>query len=215
MRDVEASKAFYTEALRPLGYELTMEYVEGAGYGAQGKSDFFLAQRSEPARPSTSPSAVPTARRSTSSTRRRWPRAAPTTARPASGVCTTSTTTARTSSIQKATTSRLSRTSPNDRSRKISPVARGSDRPRARSRSHDPLALFDLTAPEVSAALAILIAVGVAFFAGLWWGALVAAAGWGLFFAFVVDHEPRAILALPVWLALAVRRPGLRSPTPS
>ena len=67
-----------------------------------------------------------------------------------------------------------------------------------------PLALFDLTAPEVSAALAILIAAGVAFLAGPWWGGLVAAAGWGLFFAFVVDREPRAILALPVWLALAV-----------
>jgi PAS domain S-box-containing protein len=67
-----------------------------------------------------------------------------------------------------------------------------------------PLALSDLTAPEVSAALAILIAAGVAFVAGPWWGALVAAAGWGLFFAFVVDYEPRAILALPVWLALAV-----------
>ena len=51
VRDVEASKAFYNEALRPLGYELTMEYVEGAGYGADGKSDFFLAQRGEPSAP--------------------------------------------------------------------------------------------------------------------------------------------------------------------
>ena len=51
VRDVEASKAFYTEALRPLGYTLTMEYVEGAGYGADGKPDFFLAQRGEPSAP--------------------------------------------------------------------------------------------------------------------------------------------------------------------
>ena len=51
VRDVEASKAFYTEALRPLGYELTMEYVEGAGYSAEGKPDFFLAQRGEPSAP--------------------------------------------------------------------------------------------------------------------------------------------------------------------
>jgi catechol 2,3-dioxygenase-like lactoylglutathione lyase family enzyme len=49
--DVEASKAFYTEALRPLGYELAMEYVEGAGYAADGKPDFFLAQRGEPSSP--------------------------------------------------------------------------------------------------------------------------------------------------------------------
>jgi two-component system phosphate regulon sensor histidine kinase PhoR len=67
-----------------------------------------------------------------------------------------------------------------------------------------PLALFDLTAPEVSAALAMLIAAGVAFVVGPWWGALVGAAGWGLFFVFVADYETRAILALPVWLALAV-----------
>jgi catechol 2,3-dioxygenase-like lactoylglutathione lyase family enzyme len=51
VRDVEASKAFYVEALRPLGYELTMEYVEGAGFGAEGKPDFFLAQRGEPSAP--------------------------------------------------------------------------------------------------------------------------------------------------------------------
>ena len=51
VRDVEASKAFYTEALRPLGYELTMDFVEGAGYGAEGKPDFFLAQRGEPSAP--------------------------------------------------------------------------------------------------------------------------------------------------------------------
>jgi catechol 2,3-dioxygenase-like lactoylglutathione lyase family enzyme len=51
VRDVEASKPFYTEALRPLGYELAMEYVEGAGYAADGKPDFFLAQRGEPSSP--------------------------------------------------------------------------------------------------------------------------------------------------------------------
>lgn len=49
--DVEASKAFYTEALRPLRYELTMDFVEGAGYSAEGKPDFFLAQRGEPSAP--------------------------------------------------------------------------------------------------------------------------------------------------------------------
>ena len=67
-----------------------------------------------------------------------------------------------------------------------------------------PFALLDASAPEVSAALGMLIAAAVAFAAGPRWGALVAAAGWGLFFAFVADQAARAILALPVWLALAI-----------
>jgi catechol 2,3-dioxygenase-like lactoylglutathione lyase family enzyme len=49
--DVEAAKAFYAQALAPLGYELTMDFVEGAGFAAQGKPDFFLAQRGEPSSP--------------------------------------------------------------------------------------------------------------------------------------------------------------------
>ena len=51
VRDVEALKPFYAEALRPLGYQLTMDFVEGAGYGADNKPDFFLAQRGEPSSP--------------------------------------------------------------------------------------------------------------------------------------------------------------------
>jgi catechol 2,3-dioxygenase-like lactoylglutathione lyase family enzyme len=41
--DLERSKAFYAQALRPLGYELVME-LDGraAGFGAQGKPDFWL-----------------------------------------------------------------------------------------------------------------------------------------------------------------------------
>ena len=65
-----------------------------------------------------------------------------------------------------------------------------------------PFAFVD--APETSAALAILVAAAVAFLVGPRWGALVAAAGWGLFFVFVVDHSLRAIVALPVWLAAAI-----------
>jgi catechol 2,3-dioxygenase-like lactoylglutathione lyase family enzyme len=49
--DVEAAKVFYAQALAPLGYELTMDFLEGAGYAAQGKPDFFLAQRGEPSSP--------------------------------------------------------------------------------------------------------------------------------------------------------------------
>ena len=47
VRDLEACQAFYTAALQPLGYELILEFLEGCGYGADGKPDFFLAQRGE------------------------------------------------------------------------------------------------------------------------------------------------------------------------
>jgi catechol 2,3-dioxygenase-like lactoylglutathione lyase family enzyme len=49
--DVEAAKPFYAQALGPLGYELTMDFVEGAGFSSEGKADFFLAQRGEPSAP--------------------------------------------------------------------------------------------------------------------------------------------------------------------
>jgi len=51
VRDLEPCKTFYEQALRPLGYELMMEYPEGCGFGADGKPDFFLAQRGEPSAP--------------------------------------------------------------------------------------------------------------------------------------------------------------------
>lgn len=41
--DFARSKAFYAEALRPLGYELMMEFdANVAGFGAQGKPDFWI-----------------------------------------------------------------------------------------------------------------------------------------------------------------------------
>ena len=47
--DYEASKSFYREALAPLGYELLMEYEGGiAGFGRQGKPDFWISTRREP-----------------------------------------------------------------------------------------------------------------------------------------------------------------------
>jgi catechol 2,3-dioxygenase-like lactoylglutathione lyase family enzyme len=42
VRDIAASKAFYALALAPLGYELAMEYGEGAGFAEGGKPDFWL-----------------------------------------------------------------------------------------------------------------------------------------------------------------------------
>jgi catechol 2,3-dioxygenase-like lactoylglutathione lyase family enzyme len=49
--DIETTKAFYAAALAPLGYELTMDFVGGAGFAADGKPDFFLAERGEPSTP--------------------------------------------------------------------------------------------------------------------------------------------------------------------
>ena len=40
--DSERSKAFYVEALGPLGYELAMDYGKALGFAAQGKPDFWL-----------------------------------------------------------------------------------------------------------------------------------------------------------------------------
>jgi catechol 2,3-dioxygenase-like lactoylglutathione lyase family enzyme len=41
--DLERSKAFYVEALGPVGYELVMEFEHGAlGFAAAGKPDFWL-----------------------------------------------------------------------------------------------------------------------------------------------------------------------------
>jgi catechol 2,3-dioxygenase-like lactoylglutathione lyase family enzyme len=52
VRDLDTCKAFYVEALRPLGYTLMLDYLEGCGFGAQDtKPDFFLAQRGEPSTP--------------------------------------------------------------------------------------------------------------------------------------------------------------------
>jgi catechol 2,3-dioxygenase-like lactoylglutathione lyase family enzyme len=49
--DVDAAKAFYEAALRPVGYELAMDFVGGAGFAADGKPDFFLAERGDPSSP--------------------------------------------------------------------------------------------------------------------------------------------------------------------
>jgi PAS domain S-box-containing protein len=67
-----------------------------------------------------------------------------------------------------------------------------------------PFGLLDVSETEVSAALAILVATAVALAAGPRWGLLVSAAGWGLYFSLVADHEVRTIVALPAWLAIAL-----------
>jgi PAS domain S-box-containing protein len=64
-----------------------------------------------------------------------------------------------------------------------------------------PFEFLDLD--DMSAALAILVAAVVALAVGPYWGLVVAAAGWALFFAFPADHELKTLFALPFWLVLA------------
>jgi len=40
--DLEASVAFYTKALAPLGYVLVMRFEQFAGFGVAGKPDFWI-----------------------------------------------------------------------------------------------------------------------------------------------------------------------------
>ena len=42
--DLARSKAFYAEALGPLGYEVIMELEGVAGFGAKGKPDFWITE---------------------------------------------------------------------------------------------------------------------------------------------------------------------------
>jgi len=42
VRDYHVSRAFYEGALRPLGYELVMEFEGVAGFGANGKPDLWI-----------------------------------------------------------------------------------------------------------------------------------------------------------------------------
>lgn len=43
--DYEKSKAFYVKALAPLGIELMMEFGTAAGFGKNGKPDFWIGGR--------------------------------------------------------------------------------------------------------------------------------------------------------------------------
>jgi catechol 2,3-dioxygenase-like lactoylglutathione lyase family enzyme len=46
--DYEASKHFYVEALRPLGYEVILEFEKMAGLGREAKPEFWVGERDEP-----------------------------------------------------------------------------------------------------------------------------------------------------------------------
>ena len=46
--DSERSVAFYTKALAPLGYKLVMTFQNYAGFGVDGKPDFWIAGGTAP-----------------------------------------------------------------------------------------------------------------------------------------------------------------------
>jgi hypothetical protein len=108
--DLEQSKAFYQQALSPLGYQLLMERDGSAGFGGNGKPDLWIHAN----RPLSGPTHV-----AITSSDRATVQAfhaagltaeAATTVRPACAPTTTRTTTAPLSWIQTATTSRPSAT---------------------------------------------------------------------------------------------------------
>jgi catechol 2,3-dioxygenase-like lactoylglutathione lyase family enzyme len=104
--DLEQSKVFYQQALGPLSYQLLMERDGSVGLGRNGKPDFWIHAN----RPLSGPTHVPIASsdRATvhASMPRGWRLVAATTARPACAPTTTKTTTAPSSWIRTATTSR-------------------------------------------------------------------------------------------------------------
>ena len=51
VRDLAVSKAFYEQALAPLGYSLLLEYPGVCGFGAEQKPDFWLDERGAPGAP--------------------------------------------------------------------------------------------------------------------------------------------------------------------
>jgi catechol 2,3-dioxygenase-like lactoylglutathione lyase family enzyme len=45
VRDIQASRRFYDQALAPLGYRLIKEFPGGIGYGLGAKADYWMMQR--------------------------------------------------------------------------------------------------------------------------------------------------------------------------
>jgi len=113
VKDYAASRAFYEQALAPLGWKVVMAFDEwkAAGFGEGDKPDFWITER-EPYGTGThvSHSQRWIAWQSTRSMRPRSPRAVPTTARLASARCTTRPITERSCSTSMGTTSRPSAT---------------------------------------------------------------------------------------------------------
>ncbi len=109
--DLEQSKAFYQQALRPLGYQLLMERDGSVGLGRNAKPDFWIhANRPLSGPTHVSPSPAPIGPPCTRSMPPGWRLEAVTTALPACVPTTTKSTTAPSSWIQTATTSRPSAT---------------------------------------------------------------------------------------------------------
>ena len=98
--DLDASKAFYERALRPLGYQLLMQRDGSAGFGMNGKPDFWIHVNRPLSGPVHVALASPDGPPCKRSMPRGWRLAAATTGLPASARSTTSPTTAPSSSIR-------------------------------------------------------------------------------------------------------------------
>ena len=106
--DFDGARAFYTQALAPLGVEVIMEFPGTAGLGNEGKPDLWISERDEPSAPIHVAISAPDRERSMPFTLPRSRPAARTTGRPARDLSTTRTTTEPSSSTPTATTSRPS-----------------------------------------------------------------------------------------------------------
>lgn len=51
VNDLETSREFYSKALAPLNIKLVMEFDKAAGFGRDGKPEFWLEVRAAPAQP--------------------------------------------------------------------------------------------------------------------------------------------------------------------
>lgn len=45
VRDIDASRSFYMQALAPLGYEILMQFPEAVGFGRDGRPTFWIVRR--------------------------------------------------------------------------------------------------------------------------------------------------------------------------
>jgi catechol 2,3-dioxygenase-like lactoylglutathione lyase family enzyme len=49
--DLEPERGFYEQALRPVGYELVMDFPDWCGFASDGVPNFFISHRGEPSAP--------------------------------------------------------------------------------------------------------------------------------------------------------------------
>ena len=110
VRDFDSSRAFYVQALKPLGVEVMMEFGQTAGMGNAGKPDLWISQRGEPSGPSHIAIGAPDRATVDAFYEAAIAAGGETTALPARALSTTRTTTACSSWTRTGTTSKPSAT---------------------------------------------------------------------------------------------------------